>query len=232
MTSRLFIRWYKGINCVYFLKCELNTVEIRKLILKHFSLQFLYAGYKVSDTLRKVLIDVNTYQDSEKQLILGYLSSLGKYRALGSFHLLISILKQIKIAQSTKIFSSGGSGAWLLIATFFRLPISGTHSIVGATIGFSLVAKGFDGLQWSTLLGIGNTKNLEIYVIMYTYFFLINHFHSYSHNSRFLVHLTGMFWYRIGGRVYLHSKIHLKFVQSYSKWFKFASGILWCYYWN
>ena len=37
-----------------------------------------YPGYKVSDTLRKVLIDVDMYEGSEKELILGYLSSLGK----------------------------------------------------------------------------------------------------------------------------------------------------------
>ncbi|XP_076325856.1 sodium-dependent phosphate transporter 1-B-like isoform X2 [Tachypleus tridentatus] len=44
-----------------------------------------------------------------------------------------------------------GSASWNILATFLRLPISGTHSIVGAVVGFSLVARGSSGIQWNKL---------------------------------------------------------------------------------
>lgn len=78
-------------------------------------------GYKVSDTMRKGILDVNLYNDAEVELMLGCISALS------------------------------ASATWLMLATFFKLPISGTHSIVGATVGYSLVARGTEGVHWATL---------------------------------------------------------------------------------
>ena len=41
-----------------------------------------------------------------------------------------------------------GSTTWLYTATYLRLPVSTTHSIVGGIMGFSLVYKGADGVVW------------------------------------------------------------------------------------
>lgn len=85
-----------------------------------------FLGYKVSDTMRKGILDVKVYNDAEIELMLGSISALA------------------------------ASAIWLMVATFFKLPISGTHSIVGATVGYSLVARGTKGMHWFTLGKIGN----------------------------------------------------------------------------
>uniref|UniRef100_A0AAY4ES29 Phosphate transporter n=1 Tax=Denticeps clupeoides TaxID=299321 RepID=A0AAY4ES29_9TELE len=81
-------------------------------------------GAKVSETIRQGIIDVNMYNNSEPLLMAGSISAMF------------------------------GSAVWQLLASFLKLPISGTHCIVGATIGFSMVAKGHEGVKWLELLRI------------------------------------------------------------------------------
>lgn len=56
--------------------------------------------------MRKGILDLSVYEDAERELMLGCIASLG------------------------------GSAICMLLATFLRLPISATHSIVGSTAGF------------------------------------------------------------------------------------------------
>ncbi|XP_054976916.1 sodium-dependent phosphate transporter 1 [Sorex araneus] len=81
-------------------------------------------GAKVSETIRKGLIDVEMYNTTHGLLMAGSVSAMF------------------------------GSAVWQLVASFLKLPISGTHCIVGATIGFSLVAQGSKGVKWSELVKI------------------------------------------------------------------------------
>uniref|UniRef100_A0A5K3FBV5 Phosphate transporter n=2 Tax=Mesocestoides corti TaxID=53468 RepID=A0A5K3FBV5_MESCO len=79
-------------------------------------------GGRVSSTIRKNIIDLGQFNASANGtdlMLYGHLSALG------------------------------GSCIWLLLATLFKLPVSGSHSIVGAVIGFSLVRFGKDGVNWS-----------------------------------------------------------------------------------
>lgn len=81
-------------------------------------------GYKVCDTFRKNIYNVEDYRDDMRLLMLG------------SFACLL------------------GSAVWNLLATAWKMPISGTHSIVGATIGFSLMLKGVESVKWWQLARI------------------------------------------------------------------------------
>ncbi|XP_005988250.1 sodium-dependent phosphate transporter 1-B [Latimeria chalumnae] len=81
-------------------------------------------GSKVSETIRKGIIDVSMYNTTQELLMAGSVSAMF------------------------------GSAVWQLIASFLKLPISGTHCIVGATLGFSLVSYGLKGVNWMSLLSI------------------------------------------------------------------------------
>lgn len=63
-------------------------------------------------------------------------------------------------------FCPTGSAVWQLAASFLKLPISGTHCIVGATIGFSMVARGHQGVKWMELLRIGKYR-LFLKLVLY-----------------------------------------------------------------
>lgn len=81
-------------------------------------------GYNVSDTVRKGVFEVSDYEGKEKLLMLGYMASLF------------------------------GGAVWNLLATFFKMPISGTHSIIGAVLGFHITVFGFVGIKTQSLFNI------------------------------------------------------------------------------
>jgi len=78
-------------------------------------------GSKVSDTIRNGIISVEQYQNQTEILMVGNVAALS------------------------------GSCVWLIAATMLRMPVSATHSIVGATVGYALVANGSKGINWTKL---------------------------------------------------------------------------------
>lgn len=84
----------------------------------------LLAGGQVTDTIRKHIIDVSVFHGSPEVLIYGMLAALL------------------------------AAGMWLLIASYFGWPVSTTHSIVGAIIGFALVVLGPQYIYWGEVFNI------------------------------------------------------------------------------
>ncbi|MDP8228489.1 MAG: inorganic phosphate transporter [Candidatus Electryoneaceae bacterium] len=78
-------------------------------------------GAHVTDTVRKGIVDTSGFIEHPEILLYGLLAALI------------------------------GSGLFLQLATYWGLPVSTTHSIVGAMIGFGLVASGFDSVQWGSV---------------------------------------------------------------------------------
>ncbi|WP_068545630.1 inorganic phosphate transporter [Thalassotalea crassostreae] len=82
------------------------------------------AGGEVTSTIRKGIIDASFYVDIPEQLVFGMISALL------------------------------AAGVWLLIASYMGWPVSTTHSIVGAIIGFSAIGVSVDTVNWGAVLGI------------------------------------------------------------------------------
>lgn len=75
-------------------------------------------GNRVSDTVRKKIIKTDTFENDPTVLMLAMAMALV------------------------------GSSIWLSIATSIGMPVSTTHSIIGAVIGVGIASKGADHVKW------------------------------------------------------------------------------------
>ena len=82
------------------------------------------AGGEVTSTIRKGIIDAGVVSATPELLVFGMLGTLL------------------------------AAGIWLLIASYFGWPVSTTHSIVGAIVGFAAVGIGVDVIQWPKVASI------------------------------------------------------------------------------
>ncbi|HHH47572.1 MAG TPA: inorganic phosphate transporter, partial [Gammaproteobacteria bacterium] len=76
------------------------------------------AGGQVTATIRKGMLDADVVAGTPELLVYGMLASLL------------------------------AAGIWLLVASRFGWPVSTTHSIIGAIVGFAAVGIGMDVVQW------------------------------------------------------------------------------------
>jgi len=82
------------------------------------------AGGEVTSTIRKGIIDPELLADDPELLVYGMMSALL------------------------------AAGIWLLIATTYGWPVSTTHSIIGAIVGFASVGISVDAVNWDKIMSI------------------------------------------------------------------------------
>jgi PiT family inorganic phosphate transporter len=120
----LFMAWGIGANDVA--NAMATSVGSRALTIKQAVLiaavfEFagaFLAGGQVTKTIRKGIVDADLLAASPELLIYGMLAALL------------------------------AAGVWLLIASKNGWPVSTTHSIVGAIVGFAMVGIGMDAVKW------------------------------------------------------------------------------------
>ena len=121
----IFMAWGIGANDVanaMATSVGSKALTIRQAILVAAVFEFLgavLAGGEVTSTIRKGIVDASMLGDPPELLIYGMLAALA------------------------------AAGTWLLIASRNGWPVSTTHSIVGAIVGFAAVGIGVEAVQWS-----------------------------------------------------------------------------------
>jgi len=112
-------------------------------------------GASVTKTIRSGILDMDAYEGQQEVLAFGMLVALVN----ASF--------------------------WLILATAYGLPVSTTHTIIAAIVGFSLAANGFDSIMWGSCAKIFISwvaAPAVTAVIGYLMFFLIRTFVLKSEN--------------------------------------------------
>ncbi len=104
-----------------------GTITAKQAILVAMVFEFAgayLAGGEVTETIKSGIIDPMEFVATPDILVLGMMGSLLS------------------------------AGVWLLIASFMGWPVSTTHSIIGAIIGFACVTVGPHTVEWGSIKGI------------------------------------------------------------------------------
>lgn len=127
LISGLYMAWNIGANDVanaMGTSVGSGALTLRQAVLIAAVLEFsgaFFFGSHVSETVQRKIIDPEIFSNNPTILIYGMLSCLL------------------------------ASGAWLQIASYFGWPVSTTHSIIGALVGFGAVVGGWSAIQWENV---------------------------------------------------------------------------------
>jgi inorganic phosphate transporter, PiT family len=98
-----------------------GALTLRQAVILASILEFsgaFFFGSHVSKTLQSGIINTDLFVHQPRILVYGMLAALAS------------------------------TGMWLQIASYFGLPVSTTHSIVGAIVGFGAIVGGFEAIHW------------------------------------------------------------------------------------
>lgn len=121
----LFMAWGIGANDVanaMATSVGSKAITVRQAIIIAGIFEFTgayLAGGSVTSTIRKGIVDAGVFSAQPELLVYGMIASLL------------------------------ASGLWLLIASRNGWPVSTTHTIVGAVVGFAAIGIGVDAVKWS-----------------------------------------------------------------------------------
>ncbi|MFT6256573.1 MAG: PiT family inorganic phosphate transporter, partial [Cellvibrionaceae bacterium] len=104
-----------------------NAITIKQAIIIAMIFEFagaFLAGGEVTSTIRKGIIDASYFTDVPELLVYGMIASLL------------------------------AAGIWLVVASALGWPVSTTHSIIGAIVGFAAVGVSADAVEWGKVGGI------------------------------------------------------------------------------
>lgn len=107
-----------------------GALSLKKAIVVAAILEFsgaFFLGSNVSETMQKGLVDPSHFLANPSVFVIGMLSAL----------------------LATSI--------WLQLASYFGWPVSTTHAIVGAIVGFGLIAGGTHAIKWAEVGSIAIT---------------------------------------------------------------------------
>lgn len=130
LFAGLYMAWNIGANDVanaMGTSVGSKALTLKKAIIVAAIFEFsgsFFVGKHVTSTISKGIVDPNLFKSTPNEFILGMLAAL--------------------IA----------AGIWLQLATYLGWPVSTTHSIVGAVVGFGIVSHGLSAIEWGKLFSI------------------------------------------------------------------------------
>ncbi|KAJ8645868.1 hypothetical protein MRB53_007616 [Persea americana] len=140
LLSGFYMAWNIGANDVanaMGTSVGSKALTLRQAVVTAAVLEFLGAllmGTHVTSTMQKGIVVASVFQGKDSLLFAGLLSSLA------------------------------ASGTWLQIASCFGWPVSTTHCIVGAMVGFGLVYGGVGAVFWSSLARVTSSWVISPFV--------------------------------------------------------------------